>query len=60
LNASRQPDGFACRDHPRNIGKYPGWLKRIFFDHPAGENRIYRAMRWKAENLQLFQPSQKP
>jgi len=26
----------------------------IFFDHPSGRNRIYAAMRWKAENLQLF------
>ena len=23
----------------------------IFFDHPSGYNRIYSAMRWKAENL---------
>jgi STE24 endopeptidase len=28
----------------------------IFFDHPSGRNRIYAAMRWKAQNLALFQP----
>jgi STE24 endopeptidase len=26
----------------------------IFFDHPSGRTRIYAAMRWKAENLCLF------
>jgi STE24 endopeptidase len=26
----------------------------IFFDHPSGRNRIYAAMRWKAENLKLM------
>jgi STE24 endopeptidase len=30
----------------------------IFFDHPSGRNRIYAAMRWKAENLQLFTAQQ--
>jgi STE24 endopeptidase len=28
----------------------------IFFDHPSGRNRIHDAMRWKAENLQIFAP----
>ena len=28
----------------------------MFFDHPSGYNRIHKAMQWKAENLQLFQP----
>jgi STE24 endopeptidase len=27
----------------------------IFYDHPSGRTRIYNAMRWKAENLRLFQ-----
>jgi len=63
LNVSRQPGGFAqaaihlgeCRK--MSPGPVEEW---IFFDHPSGRNRIYRAMRWKAENLQLFQPPQKP
>ena len=63
LNASRQPDGFA--QAAIHLGEYrkmsPGSVEEwIFFDHPSGRNRINRAMRWKAENLQLFQPSQKP
>jgi Zn-dependent protease with chaperone function len=63
LNASRQPDGFA--QAAIHLGEYrkmnPGPIEEwIFFDHPSGRNRIYRAMRWKAENLQLFQPPQKP
>ncbi len=63
LNASRQPDGFA--QAAIHLGEYrkmnPGPVEEwIFFDHPSGRNRIYRAMRWKAENLQLFEPPQKP
>ncbi len=63
LNASRQPDGFA--QAAIHLGEYrkmsPGPLEQwIFYDHPSGRNRIYRAMRWKAENLQLFQASPKP
>jgi STE24 endopeptidase len=63
LNASRQPDGFA--QAAIHLGEYrkmsPGPVEEwIFFDHPSGRNRIYRAMRWKAENLQLFPPSPKP
>jgi STE24 endopeptidase len=59
LNASRQPDGFA--QAAIHLGEYrkmsPGPVEEwIFFDHPSGRNRIYAAMRWKAENLQLFQP----
>jgi STE24 endopeptidase len=61
LNASRQPDGFA--QAAIHLGEYrkmsPGPVEEwIFFDHPSGRNRIYAAMRWKAENLQLFTPSQ--
>jgi len=26
----------------------------IFFDHPGGRNRILASMRWKGENLRLF------
>ncbi len=58
LNASRQPDGFA--QAAIHLGEYrkmnPGPVEEwIFFDHPSGRNRIHDAMRWKAENLQLFE-----
>jgi Zn-dependent protease with chaperone function len=63
LNTSRQPDGFA--QAAIHLGEYrkmnPGPVEEwIFFDHPSGRNRIYAAMRWKAENLQLFEPCTKP
>jgi STE24 endopeptidase len=56
LNTSRQPDGFA--QAAIHLGEYrkmnPGPVEEwIFFDHPSGRNRIYAAMRWKAENLNL-------
>ncbi len=59
LNASRQPDGFA--QGAIHLGEYrkmsPSPVEEwIFFDHPSGRNRIHDAMRWKAENLQLFTP----
>jgi STE24 endopeptidase len=55
LNASREPDGFA--EAAIHLAEYrkmkPGPMEEwIFFDHPSGYNRIYAAMRWKAENLQ--------
>jgi len=61
LNTSRQPDGFA--QAAIHLGEYrkmsPGPIEEIiFFDHPSGRNRIYAAMRWKAENLNLFMPPQ--
>ena len=57
LNTSRQPDGFA--QGAIHLGEYrkmsPGPMEEfIFYDHPSGRNRIYAAMRWKAENLNLF------
>jgi len=57
LNAARQPDGEAEVD--LLLGEYrklnPGPLEEIlFFDHPSGRARIQAAMRWKAENLCLF------
>jgi STE24 endopeptidase len=57
LNASRQPDGVA--QAAIHLGEYrkmnPGRVEEfIFFDHPSGRNRIYAAMRWKAENLPLM------
>jgi STE24 endopeptidase len=57
LNAARQPDGEAEADVL--LGEYrkmdPAPLEEIiFFDHPSGRTRIYAAMRWKAENLCLF------
>jgi STE24 endopeptidase len=59
LNTSRQPDGFA--QGAIHLGEYrkmnPGPVEEwFFFDHPSGRNRIYAAMRWKAENLKLFTP----
>jgi len=59
LNASRQPDGFA--QAAIHLGEYrkmsPSPVEEwIFFDHPSGRNRIHDAMRWKAENLQMFAP----
>jgi len=59
LNAARQPDGMA--QAAIHLGEYrkmnPGTIEEwIFFDHPSGRNRIYAAMRWKAENLKLFAP----
>jgi STE24 endopeptidase len=61
INASRQPDGFA--QGAIHLGEYrkmsPGVLEEfVFFDHPSGRNRIYAAMRWKAENLKLFSAQQ--
>jgi STE24 endopeptidase len=58
LNAARQPDGEAEVD--LLLGEYrkldPGPLEEfVFFDHPSGRTRIYAAMRWKSENLCLFQ-----
>ena len=63
LNTSRQPDGEAQADI--HLGEYrkmdPGPVEEfIFFDHPSGRNRIYAAMRWKAENLKLFAPQSPP
>jgi STE24 endopeptidase len=61
LNTSRQPDGFA--QAAIHLGEYrkmnPGPAEEfLFFDHPSGHNRIYAAMRWKAENLKLFTAAQ--
>ena len=54
LNLSREPDGFA--EAMFKLAEYrklqPGAIEEfIFFDHPSGYNRIYAAMRWKAEHL---------
>lgn len=58
LNASRQPDGFAqAAIHLAEYRKMsPGPVEEwIFYDHPSGRRRINNAMRWKAENLKLFE-----
>lgn len=57
LNTARQPDGEAEVD--LLLGEYrkmdPTPLEEfVFFDHPSGRTRIYAAMRWKAQNLCLF------
>jgi len=62
LNASRQPDGFA--QAAIHLGEYrkmsPGPVEEwIFYDHPSGRNRILAAMKWKAENLKLFEGAAK-
>jgi len=54
LNASREPDGFA--EAIFKLAEYrklePGRLEElIFYHHPSGYNRIFAAMRWKAEQL---------
>jgi len=60
LNAARQPDGEAEVDlllgEYRKLDPAPS-EEFIFFDHPSGRTRIYAAMRWKAENLCLFDSS---
>lgn len=52
LNAAREPDGLA--EVMLKLAEYrktsPGaWEEWIFFDHPSARNRIFAAMRWKAE-----------
>jgi len=54
LDATRQPDGAA--QAAIHLGEYrkmdPGAVEEwLFYDHLSGRNRIYAAMRWKAENL---------
>ena len=54
LNAAREPDGFA--EAIFKLGEYrklePSPVEEfIFFDHPSGYNRIFAAMRWKAEQV---------
>lgn len=53
LNAAREPEGFAEAIY--KLSEYrkmePGTIEEVlFFDHPSGYNRIYSAMRWRAEN----------
>lgn len=54
MNAVRRPDAWA--EVALKLGEYrkldPGPLEEVlFYDHPGGRNRIFMAMRWKAENL---------
>jgi Zn-dependent protease with chaperone function len=54
LNAARQPDGFATVT--LKLSEYrkldPSPLEEfVFYDHPSGRSRIFRAMTWKAEHL---------
>ncbi|MBT8089672.1 MAG: M48 family metallopeptidase [Gammaproteobacteria bacterium] len=62
INVSRQPDGFARA--AMRLSEYrkisPGPLERIvFYDHPSGRDRVYRAMLWKSENKDEVSPSGK-
>lgn len=54
LNAARQPDSEAHVDlmlgEYRKLSPTP-FEEFLFFDHPSGRNRIYMAMRWKAEHF---------
>ncbi len=54
INASRQPFGlaeFMIRD--ADAAKLdPSWLEEwLFYDHPSARQRIFAAMRWRAEHL---------
>lgn len=56
INVSGQPDGFA-RSAMR-LSEYrkisPGPLERfVFYDHPSGHDRVYMAMLWKSEHLDI-------
>ena len=51
INVSGQPDGFARV--AMRLSEYrkisPGPLERlVFYDHPSGRDRVYRAMLWKS------------
>ena len=53
LNAAAEPDGFA--EVGLKLSEYrkvdPGPIEEwLMFDHPSPRNRIYAAMRWKAEH----------
>jgi STE24 endopeptidase len=54
LDAAREPDGFAAvsmkLSEYRKISPTP-IEEFVFFDHPSGENRVRRAMEWKAKHL---------
>ena len=61
LNAARQPDGFAQTSV--KLSEYrkldPGPLEEwLFYDHPSGRQRIFAAMRWKAEHEADYTSSQ--
>jgi STE24 endopeptidase len=61
LNAARQPDGFA--QAAVKLSEYrklsPGPVEEwVFYDHPSGHERIFNAMRWKAEHEADYTSSQ--
>jgi len=54
LNASRQPLGlaeFMIRDADARPLDVSSIEETLFFDHPSARNRIFTAMRWRAEHL---------
>lgn len=61
LNAARQPDGFAQASvrlseyRKLDPGAFEEWL---YYDHPSGRQRIFAAMRWKAEHEADYTSSQ--
>jgi STE24 endopeptidase len=54
LNAAREPDGFATvtlkLSNYRKLDPSP-WEEFVFYDHPSGRSRVFRAMTWKAEHV---------
>jgi STE24 endopeptidase len=54
LNAAREPDGFATVTlklaNYRKLDPSP-FEEFVFYDHPSGRSRVFRAMTWKAEHL---------
>ncbi len=54
LNASREPLGlaeFMIRDADARPLDVSALEEILFFDHPSARNRVYAAMRWRAEHL---------
>jgi len=54
LNAAREPDGFALA--AMKLSTYrkiapPWWEEALFYDHPSGHTRVYRAMQWKKDHV---------
>jgi STE24 endopeptidase len=55
INASQQPLGlaeFMIRDADARQLDPPPVVEMWFFNHPSARNRIFAAMRWRAEHLE--------
>ncbi len=56
LNAAGEPDGFASTAMKLSTYRKINpdyWEEIIFFDHPSGRNRVFMAMKWKAEHQKI-------